>query len=127
MSPRRSTRSEAQQAAQTLPTEYLFCRAVQHSWDDEIHAERDNVLKVWVLWFVCRRCDTRKPLGMAKDGYLSDKKAGGYQYPVDYKVTEANLRDKDGRAAVRAELLDRTIKAQGNVTHISQANGGQAS
>ncbi len=117
-----SKRSDAQNAAQTLPTEYLICRSVQHSWDDEIHAERDQVFKCWVLWLVCRRCDTRKPLGMERNGYLSDKKPGGYQYPQDYQVREADLRDKDGRAAVRAELLDRIIRAQGNVTHISNGN-----
>ena len=37
---------------------------------------------------------------MAKNGYLSDRKPGGYQYPEDYQVREADLRDKDGRAAV---------------------------
>jgi hypothetical protein len=115
-------RSEAQQVVQSLPTEYLVCRSVQHSWDDEIFAEQDRVLKVWVLWLTCRRCDTRKPLGMAKNGYLSDRKPGGYQYPTDYQVREADLRDKDGRAAVRAELLDRIIRAQGNVTHISNGS-----
>ena len=117
-----SRRSDAQNAVQTLPTEYLICRSVQHSWDDEIHAEWDKVFKCWVLWLVCRRCDTRKPLGMARNGYLSDRKPGGYQYPADYQVREADLRDLDGRAAVRAELLDRIIRAQGNVTHVSNGN-----
>jgi len=113
MSPAR--KPQPHEAAAALNTNYLRCRDLGHAWEDYTAEWAGEAFRVTV---VCYRCDARRTRFVQRNGFYAEKH-GGYDYPKDYQVPEVNLRNTEGRAAVRFELLNRQGVIYGKkVSHI---------
>jgi hypothetical protein len=92
----------AETVAEQLPATYLECRDMGHQW---VHrtAHWDGALACYVETVECLRCTAERDRHMGRDGYLSSATRNSYRYPEGYLISteEANLINKEGRAAVR--------------------------
>jgi hypothetical protein len=100
MTPRRRNVSPADEVASELPYAYLECRDMGHQWRHQT-VRRDG--NVYIEVVDCIRCGTERDRFISLDGWLSTGGRNAYRYPQGYlvKSEDANLIDKEGRAAIR--------------------------
>src|SRR3954470_10226988 len=126
MSPRIPQIEAGYEVVHQLPDEYIDCRAWGHERGHQDHADWDGDKGQWVLHMVCPRCGVPYKVRLTASGYLvPGQRVSNYQYPKDYLVTEADLRSKEGRAAVRLEWMRRqlTNRSRSNVTQLRRRKG----
>ena len=116
MSPRKSAEEKV---IEQMPTAYLKCRRLTHSWDDYT---ADDSGPTVIQTIICVRCGYSKDQELTHSGRRTGK-APTPHYPPGYLVHDenVNLRDADGKAAIWRELQRRGAQI-GNVTHISNGN-----
>jgi len=110
MSPARrpSPRVAAETLASQLSATFLECRDMGHQWTHQT-AHWDGALRCYVETVRCLRCGTERDRHMGRDGFLTSATRNSYRYPEGYLVSadEANLIDKEGRAAIRRARMSR--------------------
>lgn len=84
---------------------YLFCRALQHAWDEQSsRVERSGSRLLWS--HDCDRCGTIRTRHLTLDGYI-DRTT--YSYPPGYLIQAPNVEkgglDQAGRAGLRLHLI----------------------
>ena len=110
MTPRRRNRlmTPADEVASELPFTYLDCRDMGHQWKHQ-RVLTDTSSGGYIEIVECVRCSTERDWYISMDGWLSSGGRNAYRYPEGYlvKSDDANLIDKEGRAAIRRARMSR--------------------
>jgi hypothetical protein len=89
----------------SLQNEFVVCRTLGHSWDDNPNGEVDSDLfkaATGVLLLRCTRCTTERFDYIGNDMQVFQRY---YRYPLDYKTIPGEAT----RPAMRSELFRRSL------------------
>lgn len=93
---------------QDLRDEYVMCRSIGHSWDENPTAEVNSDLfraAQACLALRCTRCTTDRFDYIGKDMQVFKRY---YRYPPEY-ATVTSIKDRKTRPRMRAELIKRSL------------------
>lgn len=98
-----STRYELiKRLIESLPREYVKCRALGHAWGEEVKKRMDD--GGWRVFAFCGSCESERYVDWSIYGEIEE--TGGYLYSDGYVLTETGPLETADRNIIRAIYLE---------------------